>query len=422
MLVSAGTGRDNGLHTPLWPKVFCDRCHEKGLTQRFKCRSCEDYDLCARCFKDATRVHAGHQFALWYPQTKLQGETTFTWSLVYCNVCNTKGLTERYKCQDCADFDLCGSCFKDVARHHPSHTVALLLPSSGDYAVPPHRPVIAKRNFWAWVNCGFCGRTGMSERFKCRTCVDYDLCQTCFLFRYAVHPNHGFNLLYPPASDVGSTERPLGSNEDQLGDSCTQLSCSSCGKGHLAEYLKCVSCSNHDYIVCEDCFQSIDNKHWHRDYALILPTLSSGMSKQPTSPIKGAFAHPPVPTALRIRGSLDRGSLDKAVPSPTSPSVPASNVSMAEKYERAIGQRPTFKEIAQTIMHRNRGRNSNGALHQFRRSEDARDRDHCCVCFNSARTMAFISCGHLALCGDCSDSHPTFCPICKTPNERGLVG
>ena len=41
-----------------WPKVVCDKCNRTGIAgNRYKCNSCVDYDLCGRCYEDSDSFH-----------------------------------------------------------------------------------------------------------------------------------------------------------------------------------------------------------------------------------------------------------------------------------------------------------------------------------------------------------------------------
>lgn len=41
-----------------WPKIVCDACNRTGIAgNRYKCNSCTDYDLCGRCYDKADQIH-----------------------------------------------------------------------------------------------------------------------------------------------------------------------------------------------------------------------------------------------------------------------------------------------------------------------------------------------------------------------------
>ena len=46
------------------------------------------------------------------------------------------------------------------------------------------------------------------------------------------------------------------------------------------------------------------------------------------------------------------------------------------------------------------------------------ERSSCVVCMSSERRIAFVSCGHLCICRDCSNNASiTVCPICRNPDS-----
>ncbi|XXH01885.1 hypothetical protein Hte_008247 [Hypoxylon texense] len=41
-------------------EAFCDGCEEQIRDVRYRCRDCVDYDLCHRCYQEASKTHPGH--------------------------------------------------------------------------------------------------------------------------------------------------------------------------------------------------------------------------------------------------------------------------------------------------------------------------------------------------------------------------
>ncbi|KAI2490581.1 NBR1-like protein [Fragilaria crotonensis] len=131
-----------------------------------------------------------------------------------CDSCGSQNFPgSRFKCQTCSDFDLCQSCYEG-GRHdntHPFFHIAalgrlpeLLQPRCNPPAAPPiptpsykhqHHSSISSststitssssssfmRPRHTGISCDSCGDQNMQgNRFKCQTCDEFDLCQSCF--------------------------------------------------------------------------------------------------------------------------------------------------------------------------------------------------------------------------------------------------
>jgi hypothetical protein len=120
---------------------ICDFCKKEDFTEyRYKCLTCNDYDLCGKCFekryvnKDHLLSHPvirfdvpGEIFGLKFENSEINlsnFEKSFsneTHEGVKCDICMKapiKGL--RLKCDTCNDFDLCFGCYsnkKSNERH-----------------------------------------------------------------------------------------------------------------------------------------------------------------------------------------------------------------------------------------------------------------------------------------------------------------
>jgi len=127
-------------------RALCDFCDARIDGTRYKCRVCPDFDLCESCIERASEEHSGHHFIpLFHPS-----ETE--WALreclndgivhrhVYCDHCNRDICGVRYKCLQCANYDLCADCERlTPSVHHPYHTFAKvrhLLSDADEDAVP----------------------------------------------------------------------------------------------------------------------------------------------------------------------------------------------------------------------------------------------------------------------------------------------
>jgi hypothetical protein len=132
--------------------ITCDGCQKAPIIgKRFKCNDCDDFDYCSECYEkkdlEHNKTHTfkmierprhhygyhGHQHGKnfekgkcpYFNQQKEDKEVHF-W--VSCDGCDkTPIIGDRYKCNDCEDFDYCSDCHKNLAKLHPEgHTFQLI--------------------------------------------------------------------------------------------------------------------------------------------------------------------------------------------------------------------------------------------------------------------------------------------------------
>lgn len=99
---------------PVWYGVVCDGCMAPNFAgTRWKCDECASYDLCPACQPNAGQLHnPTHTF------TSI-ASYDFFWPKVVCDGCNRTGIAgNRYKCEHCQDFDLCSKCFEKADEIH----------------------------------------------------------------------------------------------------------------------------------------------------------------------------------------------------------------------------------------------------------------------------------------------------------------
>lgn len=111
---------------------------------------------------------------------------------VQCDGCGMIGMrSDRYKCLQCVNYDLCAGCFErrhESKKHVSGHAFAhLTIPgelfgvemSSSDITLERMKQRFAKEE-QTGCKCDGCGIDPIvGLRFKCDVCPDYDLCLSC---------------------------------------------------------------------------------------------------------------------------------------------------------------------------------------------------------------------------------------------------
>jgi hypothetical protein len=111
-----------------------------------------------------------------------------------CNGCHTLPIySDRYKCLQCDDYDLCGDCFekrRETEQHKSGHafahfTIPMELFGESITKVNDEVTLVKFKERFATmehtnVTCDGCEKTPIiGIRFKCDTCHNYDLCLEC---------------------------------------------------------------------------------------------------------------------------------------------------------------------------------------------------------------------------------------------------
>ncbi|KAG5290236.1 HET domain-containing protein [Histoplasma ohiense] len=95
---------------------FCDGCNLNIFGTRYTCRVCPDFDYCTAC-KEMDTAHKDHGFKT----IKLLRHYG-----VKCDHCLETIYGVRYKCRDCDNFDLCSSCHNNANESHLNHRFAAI--------------------------------------------------------------------------------------------------------------------------------------------------------------------------------------------------------------------------------------------------------------------------------------------------------
>ncbi|CCM00246.1 uncharacterized protein FIBRA_02275 [Fibroporia radiculosa] len=103
-----------------------------------------------------------------------------------CSTCGTMILNHRYKCASCENFNLCKACYNQVHEVHPSHAF-LDVPDriqrswSDPSPISPAMPVTdGERSLvHPGVKCTHCMQDIVGARFHCAICDSVDICANC---------------------------------------------------------------------------------------------------------------------------------------------------------------------------------------------------------------------------------------------------
>lgn len=98
---------------------MCEGCEKEIVGERYKCRSCSDYDLCNSCIAD--QVHTTHDdfIRMIKTHTSKGVERSGVHRFVTCDGCEESPLCgRRHKCTQCENYNLCTSCRDNQVHDH----------------------------------------------------------------------------------------------------------------------------------------------------------------------------------------------------------------------------------------------------------------------------------------------------------------
>ncbi|KAI0730655.1 hypothetical protein C8Q76DRAFT_766314 [Earliella scabrosa] len=105
----------------------------------------------------------------------------------HCSTCNTVITSHRYKCASCDDFNLCRACYRQVYEVHPAHAFLAVpdKPSSSNssstakdmsqQSASLEEPSMTH----VGVKCAHCMQDIVGARFHCAICENVDICSNC---------------------------------------------------------------------------------------------------------------------------------------------------------------------------------------------------------------------------------------------------
>jgi len=123
-----------------------------------------------------------------------------------CDGCSVRIGGVRYKCNTCPNFDLCSGCKeKNFHAEHSFVTIA-------DPKVTVHPAV-----------CDSCENWIVGDRYKCSSCLDYDLCGNCIPKKDEVHvKEHQFFVAPPMPFGCGRRRCPRENSNGCKKEECKQ--------------------------------------------------------------------------------------------------------------------------------------------------------------------------------------------------------
>ncbi|KAK0739979.1 hypothetical protein B0T21DRAFT_347228 [Apiosordaria backusii] len=155
------------------------------------CSTCDDYDLCRRCFaKNTHGHHPKHAFVAAVEGTRLEPDVARRLGAgrgqkhnAICDGCDANIRGIRHKCLNCPDWDYCTDCMANASFIHPGHRfVPIYEPLeyagiSDLFARPTHQGICCdgplcsvNRNNYTYI---------VGDRYKCAVCNDTDFCEAC---------------------------------------------------------------------------------------------------------------------------------------------------------------------------------------------------------------------------------------------------
>lgn len=186
------------------------------ISQRWRCETCEDFDLCSTCksrvihdkrhnFRSIKNIPQHTQQDIVPDQIDTEPDVSKPLQTIFiCDYCDSDIVGIRHTCGACPgkkkkkkfaktnltfvklDFDLCHSCFSIVKENHPEHIfVTRLVGTQANICKPQHQPTRSKKTkapisprqsadtevptvYHSGVNCDNCKDNITGIRYKVR--------------------------------------------------------------------------------------------------------------------------------------------------------------------------------------------------------------------------------------------------------------
>ncbi|KAI9056980.1 hypothetical protein FKP32DRAFT_1661460 [Trametes sanguinea] len=195
----------------------------------------------------------------------------------YCNKANIKGI--RYKCLECADYDLCESCMASPTAweaHDPKHAFFPIHSTEDfvDFCVVKEKRQRTKL-VHKGIHCDGCETKNITGiRHKCLQCDDYDLCDVCIsdpIKRQMHDVAHAFFPIVSPGqkdaykqarSQVPPVQPPAPVIPPRPVVQHNNVHCDECRQSPIVGVRhKCLDCD--DYDLCTSCISDPERRSRH---------------------------------------------------------------------------------------------------------------------------------------------------------------
>jgi next-to-BRCA1 protein 1 len=202
------------------------------------------------------------------PASKL-GKGGFRHKHISCDGCLTGIRGMRYKCEQCPDYDLCGSCLPllHTSDLHPAtHTFKAMLHRGLEDRVKLPADGCEESQVRHPATCDLCSQTIFGVRWKCLNCPDWDCCNSCSATIAETHPSHSFVKLYKATDYVANAAieaieavrhpHVICDGELICISSGSTLTFPGCEQHIFGTRYKCMHPDCPDYDLCETCESS----------------------------------------------------------------------------------------------------------------------------------------------------------------------
>ncbi|WWC63260.1 uncharacterized protein I303_105860 [Kwoniella dejecticola CBS 10117] len=227
-------------------------------------------------------------------QSAQLGKGGFRHRRIWCDGCEEGIRGVRYKCEQCPDYDLCGSCLPLLHSSdlHPSaHTFKAMLHRDLTERIKLNPEGQAEETVRHPATCDLCSLAIKGIRWKCLNCPDWDSCNSCAATITETHPGHSFVKLHKSSDYVTNANAEASENVHH-----PHVVCDGCNGYIRGSRYKCMHPSCPDYDLCEACESSPHRMHPvdHPMLKMKLPlklNFSSSFEPLPETEIPRPHAH-----------------------------------------------------------------------------------------------------------------------------------